>query len=406
MARAVSGAVVSIFLIAWSAWAAEKPPTADRLKALEREAEESKARAAALARDAAALQKDIDAQREKLTEAAAAVQEGEETLSRLEKDRAELAAHSRQSSEVLTQEKARLAGLTAGLVRLVRVPRGGLLAWPGAPVDAARGEMLLEAALGSVRMRTREVQSTIADLDRLSRDVEDKRRAAEQAAADLKSRRGNLAALIEQRQLAYRRTDTEQKEAAARAEKIAADAKDLRDLMAKIEAQRAVEAKRAETQRAAEAKRSAEAKRLAALTSPVPKGGKSVAGGGYPVAGDIRIAFGQKDGLGATSRGLTLATRPGAAVISPASGVVRFAGPFRSYREILILEHPDGYHSLIAGMARIDVAVGDTVGAGEPVGSMDDRSDARPELYYELRRNGEPVDPADVLSRGLKGKAR
>jgi septal ring factor EnvC (AmiA/AmiB activator) len=99
--------------------------------------------------------------------------------------------------------------------------------------------------------------------------------------------------------------------------------------------------------------------------------------------------------------------RPGAAVTAPSAGIVRFAGPFRSYREILILEHPGGYLSLIAGMSRVNAAVGAQIGAGEPIGTMDERADVRPELYYELRRNGQFVDPEAVtLPVAVKGKAR
>jgi murein hydrolase activator len=75
-----------------------------------------------------------------------------------------------------------------------------------------------------------------------------------------------------------------------------------------------------------------------------------------------------------------------------------FAGPFRGYGLILIVEHPNGYHSLIAGLGRIDTAVGQHVLAGEPVGVMGSPTDGNPELYFELRRNGQPINPQRGMS--------
>ena len=143
------------------------------------------------------------------------------------------------------------------------------------------------------------------------------------------------------------------------------------------------------------------------MKKPQADAARFAGGAGLPIAGQIKTAFGHDNGLGITSHGLTIVARPGATVTAPAAGTVKFAGPFRGYREILILEHSGGYLSLIAGMARINVAVGTSVGTGEPVGAMDERPDARPELYYELRRNGQPVDPeAGALRDDVKGKAR
>jgi septal ring factor EnvC (AmiA/AmiB activator) len=359
---------------------------------LERRADRSRARAAELAKRSAELQKDIDAQRDSLTEAAAEVRSGEENLSRIEEQRASLADRKARDTALLEAEHAHLAQLTSGLVRLVRVPPGGLLAWPGAPVDAARGEMLLDAALTSVRTRAEKARLELAELGQLGATLEDKRRETERAAADLQARQVALAALVEKRQLLFQRTERDRLAEEKRAEKAAGAARDLRDLMGRIEAEQETTPK---------------LKAASRLPAPSPKQIEAARRAGLPVVGDVKIRFGQSDGVGAAARGVTLAARPGAAVTAPASGIVRFAGPFRGYREILILEHPGGYHSLIAGMARIDVAVGASLGAGEPVGTMDDRPGAKPELYYELRHNGQPVDPVAAFSAvDVKGTVR
>ncbi len=90
----------------------------------------------------------------------------------------------------------------------------------------------------------------------------------------------------------------------------------------------------------------------------------------WPVAGQKILGFGDPDGLGGESQGVTMAARPGAAVLAPADGWVVYAGPFRSYGQVLILNAGDGYHIVLAGMERIDAALGQFVLGGEPVGVM------------------------------------
>src|SRR6202012_3775800 len=77
-----------------------------------------------------------------------------------------------------------------------------------------------------------------------------------------------------------------------------------------------------------------------------------------PASGDIVISYGAAGGAGATTKGITFQNRPGAEVVAPFDGRVVFAGNFKGYGQILIIGHGDGYHSLVAGLARIDASVG------------------------------------------------
>ena len=104
------------------------------------------------------------------------------------------------------------------------------------------------------------------------------------------------------------------------------------------------------------------------------------------------------DAYGTTSKGLTIQTRQGAEIVAPYDGRVVYAGPFRGYGQILIIEHSEGYHSLLAGLSRIDAAAGQWVLAGEPVGAMGQQETGEPELYLELRRNGRPINPLPWLA--------
>jgi septal ring factor EnvC (AmiA/AmiB activator) len=116
-----------------------------------------------------------------------------------------------------------------------------------------------------------------------------------------------------------------------------------------------------------------------------------------PVAGKLKRRYGENDEFGAASKGILIRASPGGQVVAPFDGRIEFAGPFRGYGQILIIEHGDGYHSLLAGLERIDGVVGQWLVAGEPVGIMP-TGDREAALYLELRRHGQPINPSPWLA--------
>jgi septal ring factor EnvC (AmiA/AmiB activator) len=114
-----------------------------------------------------------------------------------------------------------------------------------------------------------------------------------------------------------------------------------------------------------------------------------------PAAGAIVTGFGEVAATGVRSRGLTLATRPGAQLIAPADGRIAFAGAYRGFGQIVIIEHVGGWTSLITGLARTKLKVGERIAQGDPLGRA---ADNRPRITVELRRNGRPIDIAALLS--------
>lgn len=119
-----------------------------------------------------------------------------------------------------------------------------------------------------------------------------------------------------------------------------------------------------------------------------------------PVQGKRVIGFGERAHTNRSS-GVVFETRSGAQVVSPMDGWIVFAGVFRSYGQILIINGGDGYHMLLAGLSQIDVQLGQFVLAGEPVGLMTGAPRGgkakppanAPVLYVELRKDGRSIDP-------------
>jgi septal ring factor EnvC (AmiA/AmiB activator) len=122
-----------------------------------------------------------------------------------------------------------------------------------------------------------------------------------------------------------------------------------------------------------------------------------------PATGTVIKAYGAASAFGGAEKGLSLATRPQAIVSSPCDGYIAFSGPWRSYGQLLIVNAGGGYYVVMAGMARVDVSVGQFVLAGEPVGSMGDGAAqtaaaaaiaaTQPVLYVEFRKDGTAIDP-------------
>ena len=136
-------------------------------------------------------------------------------------------------------------------------------------------------------------------------------------------------------------------------------------------------------------------------TAGAAAGGKTASGRlTAPVTGQVVRHFGDPTDAGAAT-GITYQAAPAARVVAPCAGRVVYAGPFRSYGKLLILDCGRGYHVVLSGFDRLDAQVGQSVGAGGPVGVMpgwDPRATAaRPALSVELRHAGEPINPLPFL---------
>jgi septal ring factor EnvC (AmiA/AmiB activator) len=119
----------------------------------------------------------------------------------------------------------------------------------------------------------------------------------------------------------------------------------------------------------------------------------------WPISGELVHRFGEADRYGRPSQGLTVQGISDGVVVTPFDGRVDYVGRFQGYGLILIIRHGGGYHSLLAGLGHVDVTAGQWLLAGEPVGSLPDNDDkgAGATFYFELRRDGRPVDPQSRL---------
>lgn len=395
-------------LLAGAPAIAAETGTQQRLDAIERAIDAERETQERLAHEAEALARELAELQRKSLAMAATLQENEEHLTRLEDELKRLDAEAEAKGTALVRRRAEIARLVSGLARLARQPPEAVLALPDSPADMVRTARLLGAATPEVE---RQAAALARDLDMLGKAraaAEAKRSRVAEAKLQLAADQTALSALLAHRASLQQETMAARERAAARIAHLSREAKDIRELIERLNAERAAReaaareaAKRAAERAAAErAAREAEAARARSSEPGRELRRFSEAKGQIvpPVRGRITQTFGQPRGTGQPHRGLTFETRPGAQIVASFDGQIAFAGPFRAYGLILIIEHSEGYHTLIAGLGRIDCAVGQGVAAGEPVGVAASPETGSPSIYVELRRNSQPIDPLPWLA--------
>jgi len=409
--------LLAAVMLSAPARAADSPQS--QLEEVEKALEASRTRQADLQKQAEALANELAGLRQDEIAAARAAQAHEATLNDLEARLGALAGEEQAKTVELGRERAKQAQLLMALEGLAVSPPEGLLLAPGRPVDALRGAMLMGAAVEPIEERARDLKRRLDALATVRAEIAETRDQHRAEGDALAVQRGRIAALIERKTALQRQASAGAAESGLRQQQLAAQASDLRDLVDGIEREvRKQEADRREAARK-EAARIAAERRAAATRQPAAENKLALAAPPpaqmdptkprnlrpfaesrgavvFPAMGAIVRRFGEPDELGVATKGMSLETRPGAEVVAPFDGQVMFAGPFRGYGHILIIGHGDGYHSLLAGLDRVDCSVGQWLVAGEPVGAMPGGTE-KPRLYLELRHNNQPINPLPWL---------
>lgn len=365
------------------------------LKAARRQSDEARSRSQRMEQQATMARDEADQARRRAAAMAARIQESEADIQAAQARIAIIARLQRAQAARLAVRQEPVVKLTAALQMIARRPLALTLVQPGSITDAVHMRAVLDNVLPAIRERTAGLR---AELDR-SRAL----RATAQQAADalargrteLKQRQATLEQLEAQKRLAARDYRSNAGLESERALALGERARDIVDLMDKLE--EAGDLRDRLARLSGPIMRPARPDQTQAPAPQQARANSSPPPYRLPVIGQLVTGMGEVSDSGVRSRGLTIAAQAGAQAVAPTAGRVAFAGPYRGYGQILIIDHGQGWTTLITGLHRVTAPVGEAVRQGDPVGVA---GAGRPMITIELRRNGRPVDIVPLAGLG------
>ncbi|MBD8878455.1 murein hydrolase activator EnvC family protein [Roseibium polysiphoniae] len=402
--------------------ALQKQVREQELLALGRDMEVSDQRQSEIEREIQLIDRDRDTLNSKILTAADTIKSLETKLTDTERRLLRLAENEDTVRMSLRGRRGVLAEVLAALQRIGRRPPPALAVRPSDALAAVRSAILLNAVMPELRVETEALAADLAELSRLKSVIAEEKKSLRGDAMRLAEEKSRLELLLSAKRQERDKTAAELAQEKARSQELAAKAGTLKELIADLE--REIESARTAAAKSREAERQARLDQ-SERQDPFSDPGRLAPAVAFedtkgrlprPVSGEMVRDFGQEDEFGSLTQGQSITTRAGSRVTSPSDGWVVYAGPFRSFGQLLILNTGGGYHVLLAGMDRIDAELGQFVLAGEPVGVMGTTKwasastiglgSSQPILYVEFRKDGSAIDPTPWWVRVEEEKAR
>lgn len=339
----------------------------------------------------------------KMIQTARHLQNNEEKLSKMEKQLASLEEDLLLTQNNFDNEGKNLIKTISALQNLALKPTESLLVQPLNPVDIIRSAMILRETIPHLESRANDLRDNLLSIKNKKNRIKQQIKEISKQKIVIKEEHKRINTLLKQKHSLRNLVEIKSEKAKKNVDKLASQAQDLRDLLAKLEKQR-VENERKEREkkrkeedalrRMSEEKLSDDLIKYEKTTTTNVVSGFEKAKGNLPLParGNIITEYGEEKATGISAKGITIASRNQAQVISPFDGNVIFSGPFRGYGNMIIIEHGDGYLSLLSGLETLNVELGQMLLAGEPIGVMP--SDGKSELYIEIRKNNQPINPS------------
>lgn len=386
-------AIVAALLIAFSSpvFAAVK----DDLAQTKQDIEQSRARQVELANQKKQIESELGSLQKKLVSQALEVQKGEHDLSVSEDKLRILKEQLKIKNDALDLREKNLAALTRMALRLSQTPPDAMVLMPGDTAKTIKAARAVKMAAAGIRDEADDIRLQVKELKALQDKIGKRRDEMMKQKTDLDEDRKSLQTRLTERRKLQNQLGHEEEDEAEKAGQLAKKAEDLQDLVTQLERS---------SNRPKWREHEVAPDNTKAIDKPEKGKGRSFAHAkgriSAPVAGKLVQSFGDAGEHGDTGKGLVIVARDGAQVVAPYDGEVVFSGPFLAYGKLVIIRHSDDFHTLLAGLVKIDVRVGDFLLEGEPIGAMGSK-DSENRLYVELRKNNQPVDPAPWIS-GLK----
>ena len=377
-----------LLLLLMTAFPVGAAPTQADLRQLEQKIKQEQKTQKEIGRKAEEVSDEVKNVQKQMVRLAQNLREKEDDLSRLEKRQEQIIARQTELKNKLKLTDGQKVRLISGFQTLALRPKELALIHNKTPLNTIRSQMIMGYSLPVVNGINKQTRDDLSELSEIQEELKKQIVQVKSAQLQLSEQTEQMNKLLQQKYLLQAQYQVSQQQAKQRVENLGSQAKDLKDLLGRLE----------------EEKKRATRMAIQYMQENRPDFGKSVqktkvVGSDfskikgrlpYPISGKITTRFGTQMVGGAHTKGITISGRALSHVTSPFDGTVLFAGPFKSYGSLVILDHGNNYLSLLAGMNAVYTSVGQTVLAGEPVGQMGDK---KTDLYVEIRQNGQAVDP-------------
>ena len=396
--------VLTAVVFTWCSTTASAVQVSDaQLKEVEQQVFEKSMEHKKLQAQATQISLELSEVNRKVIQTARQLQNNEEKLSKMEKQLDILTKDLISAKNDFNEEDKNLIKTLTALQNLALKPTEALLVQPLNPVDIIRSAMILRETIPHLESRASAIRQKLLDIENKKNRVESQIKEISKQKIVMSEEHKRINALLKQKSSLRNMVEIKSEKAKKNVDKLASQAQDLRDLLTKLEKQR-LEKERKEQERKRkeeeERRRKLEEKQSDDLIKKESKAITNIASGfekakgslPLPARGNIITKYGEQKAKGISAKGITIASRNQAQVISPFDGNVIFSGPFRGYGNMIIIEHGDGYLSLLSGLETLSVELGQMLLAGEPVGQMP--ASGASELYVEIRKNNQPINPA------------
>ena len=386
--------------------AAPQEFTREELRSLEAERDAALRKLEALEKAETSTIQDVTRLEEELIAAALDSRRREEQASASERKLIDLSTRMKSAREELVSSTDNLEGVMASLAVSGRHRPPALIASPGEANDAIRAAIIMGATAPLLDEKKDRLAKEIAELKSLENQIRREQARLETTEARLALKKAEIEKLVATKRAQFESVSVEADALREKVASIGKEAKTLRELLVALEssapsAPGIKPASRIQLAANTSGTTVTDAPSTPAVSASLkPLGPEALGGLMRPASGLVTRSWGDKLPGGESSKGLYIQPRRNADIVAPVDGKVEYAGLFRSYGQLLIISTSDGYHVLLSGMSRIYGTPGQTVKAGEPVGRMPDREIPPPELYLEVRRAGEPMNPARWMKGG------
>jgi len=365
----------------------------------------SEKRQAEIAEEIAAIKDDSAALTASLIQAVKTERKLGEDIADIRMRLQDLGSQEQEIKVSLAGRRGTLAEVLGALQRMGLNPPPAILVRPEDALASVRSAILLGAVVPELRSETELLISDLDALTRVKTSITEEEKQLQTKRTEQAEEKERLKLLLEEKRRVQAEAEMRMEAEREQAAELAQRATSLQELITSLEKDIT------SLRKMLEARKQANEGELLSDALPFAKRAGLVP---LPVSGQFAKRFGEDDGTGSALKGDILRTQSGAIVTAPVDGTVLYAGPFRSYGQLLILNPGDGYHIVLAGLDRLNVSLGQSVLAGEPVGMMGEArlasiaastlDGAVPELYVEFRKDGKPIDPKLWWARELSGR--